>query len=125
MTHELNLTIFSLREILKSDICEFQSITDCVRGKIYFKEIVSNTKLDLYHSSFIHLVREFLIIFVDFFLYIQYLFIGFVYHIYWFFFFFFLIIKSVYCSFLIYHKSKILKYINNFKADLVFHNLFL
>ena len=29
---------------------------DRVRGKIYFKEIVSNTRLDLNHSSFTHLI---------------------------------------------------------------------
>ena len=29
---------------------------DRVRGKIYFKEIVSNTRLDLNHSSFMHLI---------------------------------------------------------------------
>ena len=36
--------------------------SDCVRGEICFKEIMSNTRLDLNHSSFMHLVCEFLII---------------------------------------------------------------
>ena len=35
---------------------------DYVRGEICFKEIVSNTRLDLNHSSFMHLICEFLII---------------------------------------------------------------
>ena len=34
----------------------------CVRGKICFKEIVSNTKLDPIHSSFTHLACKFIII---------------------------------------------------------------
>ena len=55
---------------------------DCVRGKICFKEIVSNTRLDLNHSSFTHLVCEFLIIYRFLLIYIQYLFIALVYHIY-------------------------------------------
>ena len=33
--------------------------SDYVRGKICFKEIVLNTKLDLNHPSFMHLVYEF------------------------------------------------------------------
>ena len=33
-----------------------------IRGEICFKEIVSNTRLDLNHSSFTHLACEFLII---------------------------------------------------------------
>ena len=36
--------------------------SNCVRGEIYFKEIVSNTRLDLNHSFFTHLICEFLII---------------------------------------------------------------
>ena len=36
--------------------------SNCVWGKIYFKYIVSNIRLDLNHSSFTHLVCEFLII---------------------------------------------------------------
>ena len=35
---------------------------NCVWGKIYFKEIVSNIRFDLNHSSFTHLVCEFLMI---------------------------------------------------------------
>ena len=34
---------------------------DCVRGEICFKEIMSNTRLDLNHLSFTHLVCKFLI----------------------------------------------------------------
>ena len=56
--------------------------SDCVRDKICFKEIVSNTRLNMIHSSFIHLVYEFLIICKFLLLYIQYIFITFVYHIY-------------------------------------------
>ena len=36
--------------------------SDCMRGEICFKEIVSNTRLNLNHSFFTHLVYEFLII---------------------------------------------------------------
>ena len=36
--------------------------SNCVRGEIYFKEILSNTRLDLNHSFFTHLIYEFLII---------------------------------------------------------------
>ena len=36
--------------------------SDCIRGEICFKEIVSNTRLNLNHSFFTHLVYEFLII---------------------------------------------------------------
>ena len=76
---------FSVLQIILSweaDIHESQSITNCVRVEIYFKEIVSNTRLDLYHSFFTHLVCEFLIICKLLLIYIQYLFIIFVYHIY-------------------------------------------
>ena len=48
--------------------------SDYVRGKICFKEIVLNTKLNLIHSSFMHLVCKFLII-LHFLLYMQYIFI--------------------------------------------------
>ena len=54
---------------------------DCVRGEICFKEIVSNTRLDLNHSFFTHLVYEFLIICRFLLICIQYLFIVFVYYI--------------------------------------------
>ena len=56
--------------------------SDCVKGEIYFKEIVSNTRLYLNHSFFTHLVCEFLIICRFLLIYIQYLFIAFAYHIY-------------------------------------------
>ena len=57
--------------------------SNCVRGEICFKEIVSNTRLiNLNHLSFKHLVCEFLIISIILFKYIQYLFITLVYHIY-------------------------------------------
>ena len=56
--------------------------SDCVRGKICFKEIVSNTRLDLNHSFFMHLVCELLTICRFLLIYIQYLFIALVYHIY-------------------------------------------
>ena len=36
--------------------------SDCMRGEICFKEIVSNIRLNLNHSFFTHLVYEFLII---------------------------------------------------------------
>ena len=55
---------------------------DCVRGEICFKEVVSNTRLDLNHPSFTHLVYEFLITCKFLLKYIQYLFITLVYHIY-------------------------------------------
>ena len=55
---------------------------DCVRGEICFKEIVSNTRLDLNHSFFTHLVYEFLIICRFLLIYIQYLFIALIYRIY-------------------------------------------
>ena len=54
---------------------------DCGRGEICFKEIVSNTRLDLNHSSFTHLVCEFLIICKFLLICIQYLFMVFVYYI--------------------------------------------
>ena len=41
--------------------------SDCMRGEICFKEIVSNTRLNLNHSFFTHLVYEFLIIYRFFF----------------------------------------------------------
>ena len=44
------------------DVRGSQSTTNCVRGEICFKKIVSNTRLDLIHSSFMQLVCEFLII---------------------------------------------------------------
>ena len=56
--------------------------SDCVMGEICFKEIVSNTRLDLNHLSFTHFVYEFLIICRFLLIYVQYLFIVFVYHIY-------------------------------------------
>ena len=55
---------------------------DCVRGEICFKEVVSNTRLDLNHPSFTHLVYEFLITCKFLLKYIQCLFITFAYHIY-------------------------------------------
>ena len=51
-------------------------------AKIYFKEIMSKTRLDLNCSSFTYLVCEFLVIYRFLFIYIQYLFIAFTYHIY-------------------------------------------
>ena len=70
--------------------------SNCVRGEICFKEIVSNTKLDLNHSSFTHLVFEFLIYLQIF----SYIYSVFVYcfcllHL----FVLLLILRSVYCSF--------------------------
>ena len=55
---------FVLQIILsqEADIRGSQSTTNCVRGEICFKKIVSNTRLDLIHSSFTQLVCEFLII---------------------------------------------------------------
>ena len=41
----------------------------CVRRKICFNEIVSNTRLDLIHSSFTHLVCQFIIIWRFLFIY--------------------------------------------------------
>ena len=54
----------------EADVYESQSITDCVKGEICFKEIVSNIRLDLNHSSFMHLVSELLIICRFFYLFI-------------------------------------------------------
>ena len=45
----------------------------CVRRKIYFKEIVSNTRLDLIHSFFTHLICKFLIILQISFIYAIYI----------------------------------------------------
>ena len=79
----------------------------CVRRKICFKEIVLNTRLDLIHSSFTHLVCQFIIIWRFFF---------YIYSIYL----LFLPITSIYVIAYIYicmlflfvnHKSKLLKYI--------------
>ena len=69
--------------------------SNCVRGEIYFKEIVSNTILDLNHSFFMHLVCEFLIICRFILIYIQYLFIARLPYLFVFLF----IFRSVYCSF--------------------------
>ena len=62
--HGLVCFVSMLQIILywEADIREFQSTTDYVRDEIYFKEIVSNTRLYLNHLSFTHLVCEFLII---------------------------------------------------------------
>ena len=54
----------------------------CVRDEMCFKEIVSNTRLDLFHSSFTHLICDFIIIWRFLLIYIQYLFIAFAYYIY-------------------------------------------
>jgi len=82
-----------------------------VRGEIYFKEIVSNTRIDLYHSSFTHLVCEFLISLQIY----SYIYIYRYISIYCFYlshlFVLLIIIKSVCYSYLLNHKSKILKYI--------------
>ena len=82
--------------------------SDCVRGEICFKEIVSNKRLDLIHSFFMHLVSKFLIILQISFIYMLYIFIvlpitTFVLIL--------LIIRSVCYSLLLNHKSKLLKYI--------------
>ena len=44
-------------------LCVSKHHNDYVRDEIYFKEIVSNTRLDLNHLSFTYLVYEFLIIY--------------------------------------------------------------
>ena len=49
--------------------------SDCMRVEICFKEIVSNTRLNLNHSFFMHLVYEFLIICRFFFWKCRFLFI--------------------------------------------------
>ena len=97
---------------------------DCVRGEICFKEIVSNTRLDLNHSFFTHLVCEFLIIcrflYIYIYIYIQYLFIVLVYHIY-----------LCYClyldlcvvSFCLIIKVNYWIISNNFKVDFIYFNL--
>ena len=83
--------------------------SDCVRGEICFKEIMSNTRLDLNHSSFTYLICEFLIIYRFLHIYILLLIITSIcviacIYIYMllFVFFFFLLVN---------HKSKLLKYI--------------
>ena len=53
------LQIFLSQEV---DVYQSQNTTICVRVEIYFKEIVSNTRLDLNHLSFTHLVCKLLII---------------------------------------------------------------
>ena len=67
--------------ILEAYIYKSQRIKDCVRGEICFKEIVSNTRLNLNHPSFTDLGYEFLIICKFLLICIQYLFIVFVYYI--------------------------------------------
>ena len=49
--------------------------SDCVRGEICFKEIVSNTRLNLNHPFFTHLVCEFLIIYKFLYIYIYSVFV--------------------------------------------------
>ena len=61
MNKKLTFNLFILSQ--ETDVREFQSTTVCVRGEICFKEIVSNTRPDLNHLSFTHLVCELLIIY--------------------------------------------------------------
>ena len=58
--------------------------SDCVRGEICFTEIMSNTRLNLNHSSFTHLICEFFnYLQISSFIYIYSIyFLFFVYHIY-------------------------------------------
>ena len=69
---------------------------DCVRDEICFKEIVSNTRLDLNHSFFTHLVCEFFN-YLQIYFYIYSIFVYYFYlsHL----FVLLLILRSVYCSF--------------------------
>ena len=101
---------FSVLQIILSweaDIYESQSTIDCVRNEIYFKEIVSNTILYLNYSSFTHLVYGFF----------NYLQISYIYTIFIHCFclshqfMLLLVFKSIFMFFLLYHKSKLLKYI--------------
>ena len=91
----------------EADVRESQSTTNCVRGKIYFKEIVSNTRLDLNCLSFTHLVCKLLIICRFLLIYIQYLFVVFAYHIYL----YYCLYLDLYAVPLVNHKSKLLTYI--------------
>ena len=88
--------------------------SDCVRGEISFKEIVSNIRLDLNHSFFTHLVCEFLIICRFLYIYIQYLFITFAYHIYL----CYCLFLDMYCSFCFITKINCWNISNNLKVDL-------
>ena len=89
----------------KADVGKSQSTTDCVRSEICFKEMVSNTRLDLNHLSFKHLVCEFLIICRFLFIYLLLLLITFICVI--------ACIQICMLFFLVNHKSKLLKYIQH------------
>ena len=106
------------------DVREFQSTTVCVRGEICFKEIVSNTRPDLNHLSFTHLVCELLIIcrfpFIDMYS-ISLLFL--LSHL----FVLLLIFRSIYCFLFINHIGKLYIYIyifNYLKVGFIYFNLF-
>ena len=103
---------FSLLQIILSwelDVRESQSITNYVRGEICFKEIVSNTRLDLYYSSFMHLVCEFLIICKFLLIYTVSIYCFCLSHLFVLLF----IFRFECCSFLFNHKIKLLKYIQH------------
>ena len=95
--------------------------SDCVKGEICFKEIVSNTRLDLNHSSFTHLVCEFLIICRFLLIYTVSIYY-FVYHIY--------LCYCLYldlhivhcCSFCFITKVNCWNISNNLKANFAQHN---
>ena len=88
--------------------------SDCVRGEICFKEIMSNTRLDLNHSSFMHLVCEFLIICRFLLIYIIYFYYFCLSHL----FVLLLIFRSVCCSLCFITKVNCWNISNNLKADL-------
>jgi len=80
-----------------------------VSGEICFKKILSNTRLDLNHSFFVHLICEFLIICRFLLIYLAYFYCFCLLHL----FVLLLIIISICSSFLHNHKSKLLKYIQH------------
>ena len=88
----------------------------CVRGKICFKEIVSNTRLDLIHSSFTHLVCQFIIIWRFLFIYTVSIYYFCLLHL----FMLSLIFRSVCYSFLLITKVNCWNISKNLKADLCF-----
>ena len=88
----------------------------CVRGKICFKEIVSNTRLDLIHWSFTHLVCQFIIIWRFLFIYTVSIYCFCLLHL----FMLSLIFRSVCYSFLFITKVNCWNISKNLKADLCF-----
>ena len=90
--------------------------SDCVRGEICFKEIVSNTRLDLNHSSFSIWSVNFLIICKFFFIYTVSIYCVCLSHL----FVLLLIFKSICCLFYFITKVNCWNISNYLKADFVY-----